>query len=251
MKWRLIEEKAFSPAMNMAIDHSICESAALNKELPTIRFYKWMPSSVSIGALQNLQEIDLKACKEHNIGIVRRMSGGRAVFHDKADFTYSVIAPIKILGGSIEKAYRQVCSWMIDSLKCLGIKAVLENKNDISVGGKKISGNAAKLMQNGIYLQHGTLVYGMELEIMPKILGIPKILAKERIASVLEYKQASQDEVYCALKDNFTENKEFKAAELSSHELGRSEYLVKTRYSTIELPAGSIARDKGVCYVID
>src|SRR3989344_3306441 len=138
MKWRLIEQATYSAAMNMAIDHAVYESVANEREYPTIRFYKWLNSSVSIGAYQNPKEINLDACKKHNIGIVRRMTGGRAVFHDKIDFTYSVIAPIRVFNYSIGNAYKQICSWMINSLKELGIKAGLENKNDIMVGGKKI-----------------------------------------------------------------------------------------------------------------
>ena len=95
MKWRFIEEEAYSAPMNMAIDHAIYESVANGRELPTIRFYNWENDSVSIGAYQNPKEINLEACKKHNVDVVRRMTGGRAVFHDKADFTYSVIATIK------------------------------------------------------------------------------------------------------------------------------------------------------------
>ena len=235
--------------MNMAIDHSICESVADNKEPPTIRFYKWAPRSVSIGALQNPKEINLKACREHDIGIVRRMTGGSVVFHDVNDFTYSVIAPIKILGGSIENAYRQVCSWIINSLEDIGIRAMLENKNDIHVYGKKISGNAAKLMGSGVYLQHGTLVYDIDFDIMQKVLNISKSLAKEKIASISEHKKASRNEVYLALKKNFTKDKEFKTRILSDYELARSQDLAKTRYGSISLPEGSIMKNKGVCYV--
>ena len=83
MQWRLIEQSPYSAAMNMAIDHAIYESVANGRELPTIRFYKWINNSVSIGAYQNPNEINLEACKKHNVGIVRRMTGGRAVFHDK------------------------------------------------------------------------------------------------------------------------------------------------------------------------
>ena len=249
MKWRLIEQKAYSPAMNMAIDNSIYESVADKKELPTIRFYKWIPSSISIGAQQNQKEINLDACKEHNIGTVRRMTGGRAVFHDKSDFTYSVTANMEIFDRSIENAYRQVCSWIIDSLKQLGISAILKNKNDVVVNGKKISGNAAKATENGVYIQHGTLIYDIDFDIMPKVLNISKLLAKERIASVLEYKKASQNEVYDSLKNNFTKNKEFKTEEISKHELMRAEDLAETKYNTIILPAGSLTKNKGVCYV--
>jgi len=249
MKWRLIEQSAYSAAINMAIDHSIYESVANDRELPTLRFYKWLPSSISLGAYQNPNEINLAACRRHNIGIVRRMTGGRAVFHDKADFTYSVIAPIRAFGYSIENAYREICSWIINALNELGISAVIENKNDIVVDGKKISGNAAKLMDKGIYLQHGTLVYDVDFNIMPEVLNTAIDLAKERIASILQYKKASQEEVYESLKNGFTLNKDFKTEGLSKYELMRSEELSKARYSAIIAPTGTLLRNKGICYV--
>ena len=179
MNYRLIEQQSYSAPINMAIDHAIYESVANGRELPTIRFYKWKNNSVSIGAYQNPKDIDLNACKKHNVDVVRRMTGGRAVFHDKADFTYSVIAPIKIFNYSIKNAYNEICSWIINSLEDLGIKSSLENKNDIIVDGKKISGNAAKAMDRGIYLQHGTLIYGIDFEIMPKVLNISADLIKD------------------------------------------------------------------------
>ncbi len=249
MKWRLIEQGTYFAAMNMAIDHAIYESVANERELPTIRFYKWLPSSISLGAYQNPKEINLDACKKHNIDIVRRMTGGRAVFHDKVDFTYSVIAPIRIFKYSIENAYKQICSWIINSLNDLGINATLENKNDIVVNGKKISGNAAKAMDKGIYLQHGTLVYDIDFDVMPKTLNISKEIVKEKVISILHYKNLSQEEVYEALKTNFTKDKEFKAEELSKFELMRAQDLSKIKYNTIMLSANTLLKNKGACYV--
>lgn len=249
MKWRVIEQEVYSAAMNMAIDHAIYESVVNGRELPTIRFYKWVNSSVSIGAYQNPKEINLNACKKYNIGIVRRMTGGRAVFHDKVDFTYSIIAPIRIFNYSVENAYREICSKIINALNQLGINAELENKNDIVVDGKKISGNAARLMDKGVYLQHGTLIYDIDFDIMPNLLNISKDLAKERITSILEHKEIGQEKVYDALKSNFTKNEEFKTEELSKFELMRAEDLAKTKYNTIMLPAGILLKNKGACYV--
>lgn len=249
MKWRLIEQETYSAAMNMAIDHAIYESVANERELPTIRFYKWKPISISLGAYQNPKGINLEACKKHNIDIVRRMTGGSAVFHDKADFTYSAIAPIRIFGYSIENAYKQICSWIINALNELGIDASLENKNDIVVDGKKISGNAAKLMDKGIYLQHGTLVYGIDFDVMPLIFDISKELINEKATSILQHKKISQDEVYKALKDNFTSDKDHKTEGLSKFELMRAQDLVKTKYNMIMLPAGTLLKNKGACYV--
>lgn len=249
MKWRLIEQEVYSAAMNMAIDHAIYESVANGRELPTIRFYQWVPSSISLGAYQSPKEINLEACKEHNVGIVRRMTGGRAVFHDKADFTYSVIAPIRVFNYSIENAYRQICSRIINALNDLGINAGLENKNDVVVEGKKISGNAAKAMDKGVYLQHGTLIYDIDFEVMPKVLNISEKIVNERATSVLQHKKISQNKVYDALKSSFTKDKEFKIEQLSKYELMRAENLAKTRYSTIMLPSGTLLKNRGACYV--
>src|SRR3989338_6734073 len=249
MDWRLIEQQAYSAPMNMAIDHAVYESVANGRENPTIRFYKWSNSSVSIGAYQNQKEINLDACKKHNVGIVRRMTGGRAVFHDKLDFTYSVIAPIKVFGYSIKMAYEEICSWLINALNDLGIKAYLENKNDISVNGKKISGNAAKAMDKGIYLQHGTLIYNIDFDIMPEILNVSEDSMKEKVTSILEHKKINQEKSYEILKDNFTKNKEFKTEGLSTYESIGAEDFAKTKYSTIMLPAGTLLKNKGACYV--
>ena len=249
MKWRLIEQETYPAAMNMAIDHAVYESVANERENPTIRFYKWLNSSVSIGAYQNPKEINMDACKKHNIGIVRRMTGGRAVFHDKADFTYSVIAPIRAFNYSIENAYRQICSCIVNALSELGINAALENKNDIIVDGKKISGNASKAMEKGIYLQHGTLIYDVNFDVMPQVLNISQDLVKEKIASILQLKRINQQKVYDTLKSNFAASKEFKTEPISKYELMRAQDLADTKYNTLMLPIGTLMKNKGACYV--
>lgn len=249
MNWRIIEQAPYSAAMNMAIDHSIYESIANGKQLPTIRFYKWIPSSISLGAYQNAKEINLLACKRNNIRIVRRMTGGRAVFHDKMDFTYSVIAPIKVFNYSIESAYRQICSWIINSLGELGIKASLENRNDIMVDGKKISGNAARAMDKGIYLQHGTLIYDIDMEMMPTALNITKDAVNEKVTSILQHKKISQEKLYDALRKNFAKGKEISAGELSKSEAIVADDLSVTKYNHITLPSGTLLKNKGACYI--
>ncbi|MBS3101429.1 lipoate--protein ligase family protein [Candidatus Woesearchaeota archaeon] len=249
MQWRLIEQSPYSAAMNMAIDHAIYESVANGREQPTIRFYKWLNNSVSIGAYQNSKEINLDACKKHSIDVVRRMTGGRAVFHDKMDFTYSVIAPIRVFSYSIKNAYMEICRCIMKTLSDLGIKSALENKNDIIVNGKKISGNASKAMDKGVYLQHGTLIYDIDYEAMPMVLNVPEELVMEKVTSLLQYRKVSQQKAYDTLKNNFTEGKEIKIEELSKYELMRAEDLAKARYNAITLPTGTLLRSKGACYI--
>ena len=250
MQFRLLEQQTFNAAMNMAIDEAVYESVASNKQPPTIRFYKWKNNSVSLGAFQNQNEINLEECKKNNVDVVRRITGGRAVFHDKADFTYGVVAPINIFDSSISNAYKEICSWIIDSLKDLGIKSKLENKNDVMAGGRKISGNAAKLMEKGIYLQHGTLVYDIDFELMPKVLNITKELAKEKITSVSEFKKIDNNKVYETLKNNFSKNKEIKIETLSKEELKRAKELATTKYNSTEADKDILLRNKGACYVL-
>ncbi len=249
MKWRLIEQQSYSAAMNMAIDEAICESIAKNKSSPTIRLYKWKNNSVSIGSNQNQNEINLDECKKNKVDVVRRITGGRAVYHDKNDFTYSVIAPIKIFDNDINNAYSEICSWIINSLNEIGISSQLKNKNDIMVKGKKISGNAARLFENGIYLQHGTLVYDVDFNLMPKIMNISEQAARDKIASVFHFKKISQKNVYEILKNNFIKNKKIEIKELSKEELKMANELAKTKYNSLILPKEVLLKNKGACYV--
>ena len=249
MKWRLIEQEAYDAPMNMAIDHAIYESVAIGRELPTIRFYKWKHKSVSLGAYQNPKDINFEACKKYNVQVTRRMTGGRAVFHDVNDFTYSVIAPLRVFSYSIDKAYRAVCYWVIDALTELGIKAELENKNDIIVKGRKISGNASRVMDKGVYLQHGTLVYDIDPKLMSAVLNTPKESVNAKVTSVLKHKKATQEEIYEALKSSFVFNKDVKTEELSKYEIMRAKDLAEARYANVLLPPGSFMRSRGACYV--
>ena len=249
MQFRLIEQETYNAAMNMAIDEAIVKSVSDGESLPTIRFYKWKNNSVSIGSNQNQGEINLEFCRKNNIDVVRRITGGRAVYHDGDDFTYSVIAPINIFDNSIKNAYAEICSWIINALKDMGIKSRLQNTNDIMADGKKISGNAAKLFDNKIYLQHGTLVYDIDFNLMPKSLNIPEKTAREKIASVTDFKKISQNKIYETLKTNFIKDKEIKIGKLTKKESKRAEILSK-KYDSIQTDKDTLLRNKGACYVL-
>jgi len=249
MRWRFVELETYDAAMNMAIDHAIYESVAIGREKPTVRLYKWKNNSVSIGAFQNLHNIDLEACRKHKVDVVRRMTGGRAVFHDKSDFTYSVIAHIRHFRYRVDVAYREICDSLINTLKELGINSKLENKNDIIVNGKKISGNAARALHDGIYLQHGTLIYGIDYSIMPEVMKVPEDIIRMKVTSISKLKKASQEKVHAALKSNFLFGKDYATEKLSESEIERAQELVKNIYSKLDLPFGAVSRDKGVCYV--
>ena len=129
--------------------------------------------------------------------------------------------------------------------------SALENKNDIIVDGKKISGNAAKVMNKGVYLQHGTLVYDVDFGLMPGVLNIPEETAKDKIASLKQFRKISQNKVYEALKNNFIKDKQIIVGKLSNEEMDKAGELANTRYASAKLPDDFVLKNKGACYVLN
>ncbi|MEM3004871.1 MAG: lipoate--protein ligase family protein, partial [Candidatus Bathyarchaeia archaeon] len=108
--WRLLVLKRDSAAVNMAIDEAILTCRSRGEVQNTLRFYMWEPSAVSIGFFQSLQaEVDLDACKREKVDVVRRITGGGAVFHDsEGEVTYSLVVGEEdgIVPKDITQSYR-------------------------------------------------------------------------------------------------------------------------------------------------
>ncbi len=240
MRWRVIPFEYKNAYMNMAIDHALMESSKKTKQ-PVIRFYGWFPSAVSIGYFQSMKQVvNVKNCKNLGIGIVRRRTGGGSVYHSNdGEITYSVIGPQELFPKNIIKSYEEICGWVIEGLKNIGIKSEFEPINDIVVGNKKISGNA-QTRRNGVLLQHGTILYDVDVERMFSVIKVPdeKIkdklikVVEERVTKVLDFQCVSKEEVYQALLKGFTKDKEFDFSDLTEEELRRAEELVKKQYRT-------------------
>lgn len=239
MKWRVIPFSTNDCAMNMAIDEAIQESVAMGGP-PTIRFYRWNPSAVSIGYFQCLHdEVDVERCSAKGIGIVRRRTGGGAVFHDyEGEITYSIIAPESMYSKDISASYVEICSMIVNGLKRIGIEAAFHPINDILVGQQKISGNA-QTRRGGVLLQHGTILYDCDVDLMFDVLKVrdlkirDKVIAnvKERIVRVKDLKSSiPMAGVYDALLAGFTEGKEWSLDGLSDSEKKRAEELVREKY---------------------
>ena len=240
MKWRVIPLHTTNAAMAMAIDEAVSESVAAGKSPPTMRFWRWSPSAVSIGYFQGIEdEVNLDVCRNSGIDVVRRRTGGGAVYHDyNGEITYSVIGPQKIFPSGIRESYGEICGWVIRGLADLGIEASFVPINDIIVGQRKISGNA-QTRRDGILLQHGTILYDLDVETMFSLLKISKEKisdkmiksVKERVTRVLDYKIVSIEELYKSLLKGFTEDKDFSVGSLTSDEIRRANELADTKYS--------------------
>jgi len=250
--WRVIPYSENDAFTNMAIDEAISGSVGSGTELPTIRFYGWKPDAVSIGYFQSLQrEVDMARCAELGVDIVRRRTGGGAVYHDSlGEITYSVIGREELFPNDILASYRLICGWIVDSLALLGIRSEFKPINDIVVSagsggnlgqGKKISGNA-QTRRGGVLLQHGTILYSVDVDRMFSILRVSdekikdKMIAtvKERVTSITQQRLVSREETYEALFEGFTHGKDFRLGDLSNHERKRALELVETRYLSRE-----------------
>ena len=239
MEWRVIKLRPIGAYMNMGIDEAVMESVRDGRADPTIRFYTWNPSAVSIGRFQSMrEEVNIGRCKELGVDCVRRITGGGAVYHDRnGEVTYSVIAPERLLPKGIRESYREICGWVISGLASIGIRAEFAPINDITVNGKNISGNA-QTRKDGIVLQHGTILYDLDIKAMFGVLNVSreKISDKaiksveERVTRVLDYSSVSQNGLYLALLSGFVRNKEYKMGELTADEASRSEELAGSVY---------------------
>jgi len=240
MKWRVIPLHTTDAFTAMAIDEAVSESV-LKGGQPTIRFWRWNPSAVSIGYFQNVEEeVDLEACKKFGVDVVRRRTGGGAVYHDyEGEITYSVIGKEELFPKGISESYYLICGWVIDSLSMLGIQAEFKPINDIVVNGKKISGNA-QTRRNGVLLQHGTILYDLDVRKMFSLLkvGKEKISDKmiqaveERVTRIKDHGNFDMKAVYDALVQGFTAAKDWEFGKLTEEEIKRAAQLVKERYIT-------------------
>ncbi|MEK6842952.1 MAG: biotin/lipoate A/B protein ligase family protein [Candidatus Micrarchaeota archaeon] len=243
MKWRVIMFEHHDAFTNMALDEACSEAVADGKVPPTIRFYGWQPSAVSIGYHQSItDEVDLEECRKSEIDVVRRRTGGGAVYHDyNGEITYSVIAPEIYFTKDIIASYKIICGWIVNGLKTLNLEAEFKPINDIIVGGKKVSGNA-QTRRHGVLLQHGTLLFDLDVRKMFSVLKVSKekisdkmiASVEERVTSLKRLGIADKNEAYKALVEAFTQGKEFEFGSWSENELLRAKELATTKYRTTE-----------------
>ena len=227
----------------MGIDESIFEHMRNGISPATIRFYRWQPGAVSIGRFQSMEkEVNIKECGRLGVNYIRRITGGGAVYHDhNGEITYSIIAPEILFRKGIRESYRDICNYVVKGLSELGIKADFVPINDIVVDGKKISGNA-QTRKEGVLLQHGTVLYDLNVRQMFTLLNVNKEKisdkmiknVEERVTCVSRYKDIGIDALYSALLKGFTEGKEHKIGKLSESEMIRAKELSDKVYRTKE-----------------
>jgi lipoate-protein ligase A len=172
--WQLIHTAPQSPTLHMAIDDVLTHEVGAGRRAPTLRIWEWAAPAVVIGRFQSLRnEVDGEAARRHGIEVVRRVSGGGAMFIEPGNtITYSIYAPQTLIKGlSFQEAYAFLDEWVLEALGELGIKAWYQPLNDITSEGGKIAG-AAQVHRGGAVLHHVTMAYDIDAAKMLEVLRI-------------------------------------------------------------------------------
>ncbi|MEA3308994.1 MAG: lipoate--protein ligase [Chloroflexota bacterium] len=175
--------------LNLALEEHLVKNLAINEEL--LLFYINAPSII-IGRNQNtLEEINTAYVKEHDVQVVRRLSGGGAVYHDLGNLNFSFITPYR---PGQPQDFKHFTQPVIRVLHALGVEAELSGRNDILVDGRKISGNAQYRTARRMF-SHGTLLFDTQLAGVVAALNVSqsKITSKglksvrNRVANISEF----------------------------------------------------------------
>ncbi|MGV8058314.1 MAG: biotin/lipoate A/B protein ligase family protein [Smithellaceae bacterium] len=231
MAWRFLDFQRYNAFENMAIDEAIFRETIKNKKPPTIRFYGWRPAAVSIGYFQDIaEEVNIEKCRADGVDVVRRPSGGKAVFHCD-EVTYSVMAcnTEELFPPNIAGTYKIISNCISRALTCLGIEASLAatgramqgadfeaccfsvpSRNELLVSGRKICGSAQMRTSRG-FLQHGSILTDFDPAkaaafLLPMRTDLQLRKLKDSVAAINEEvaRPVDEEEICAFLKKGFT-----------------------------------------------
>lgn len=261
--WFFIDSDIQAPAFNMALDEALLNWHSQGLIPPVLRFYQWEPAGLSLGYFQKIKgKIRVDAVKKHGFGMVRRLTGGRAVLHDH-ELTYSVVVSEEHekMPKTVTEAYRVISQGILEGYRNLGIQAEFAiperklGKNgsavcfeepswyELVIEGKKAAGSA-QTRQKGVILQHGSIPISMNTDVLFDLFEYSseevRKRAKEKFADraiTIEDalgRSVSIDEVKNAFYKGFELGLdiELKPYELTSEQLDEVHKLAESRYSS-------------------
>ena len=152
-----ITDSSTNPYWNLAAEEYLLKEHSM----PIFRLWR-NDNAIIVGCNQNtLAEVDINYVKENGVKVVRRLTGGGAVFHDLGNLNFTFIESKNSMEDS-SAMFKRFTAPIIDALNSLGVKAYLEGRNDLLIDGKKFSGNAVCIYKDRV-LQHGTLLFSSSM----------------------------------------------------------------------------------------
>ncbi|SDC50922.1 lipoate--protein ligase family protein [Streptomyces prasinopilosus] len=246
--WQLIHEGPQPPALHMALDEVLTAEVAAGRRPPTLRVWEWGGPAVIIGSFQSLRnEVDPEGAARHGIEVVRRISGGGAMFVEPGNtITYSLSVPEALVQGlSFQDSYAYLDDWVLGALGDMGIRAWYQPLNDIATDQGKIAGAAQKRMVGpgggpGAVLHHVTMAYDIDADKMLDVLRIGKEKmsdkgtesAKKRVDPLRRQTGLPREAVIERMIDSFRTRYGVSAGEVTGEELARARELARTKFTT-------------------
>lgn len=241
--WQVIEAPPVPPAMHMALDTVLAEEVAAGRRPPTLRFWEWDRPAIIIGNFQSLRnEVDFEAARALGVAVVRRETGGGAMFVEPGStITYSLYAPGALVRDmSFAQSYAFLDEWVLKALISLGVDAVYKPLNDIASSKGKIGGAAQKRLHGGTVLHHVTMAYDMDADKMMKVLRIGReklsdkgtTSAGKRVDPLRSQTGLPRQDVVRRMRDTFVELYGAVAGTITAEEYAAAEKLVEEKFST-------------------
>jgi lipoate---protein ligase len=236
---------SYSPSMQMALDQVLADEVGSGRRKPTLRIWEWDNPAVVIGSFQSVKnEVDLENAEKYGFEVVRRISGGGAMFMEAGSvITYSIYAPIDLVYGmTFADSYAFLDEWVIVALKSLGIEASYQPLNDITSTKGKIGGAAQKRLGNGAVLHHVTMSYDMDGAKMVEVLRIGReklsdkgtTSAAKRVDPLRSQTGLSRAEIIQRMEDTFGRLYGHSTSEITATELLEAERLVAEKFGTTD-----------------
>ncbi|MEU5241373.1 biotin/lipoate A/B protein ligase family protein [Streptomyces lydicus] len=249
--WQIVHEGPQPPALHMALDEVLTGEVAAGRRPPTLRVWEWDRPAVIIGSFQSLRnEVDERAAARHGVTVVRRISGGGAMFVEPGNtITYSLCVPQSLVQGlSFAESYAYLDDWVLGALGDMGIRAWYKPLNDIATDAGKIAGAAQKRLVagGGAVLHHVTMSYDIDAGKMVEVLrmGREKLSdkgigsARKRVdplrrqtglprAEVIERMIASFRARYGGTRGEVTEQELARARELAAGKFSSAQWLAR------------------------
>ena len=243
--WRIIAPAVRPTLENLALDEVLAREVGAGRRSPTLRLWDWDEPAVVIGSFQSVRnEVDPEGAARHGVQVVRRVSGGGAMFMEAGNcITYSLYVPQSLVDGlSFADSYPFLDAWVMQAFRTMGLEAHYVPLNDIATPQGKIGGAAQKRFSNGGMVHHVTMSYDIDAEKMTDVLRIGKEKlsdkgvrsAKKRVDPLRRQTGMNRADVIATLSDSFTQRYDATPDEVGEHELAAARELVATKFATDE-----------------
>ena len=233
---KYIDWKETDPQMNLAFEEYVFNQMDKSESY----FLLWQnDNAVIVGKHQNtIEEINQDYVRENDIKVVRRLSGGGAVYHDLGNLNFTFIVNDH---GQEQFDFQTFTRPLVEALKTLGINAEFNSRNDIAIDGKKFSGNS-QYAKRGRILHHGTILFNSNLATIQSALKVKKDKieskgiksVKSRVTNISDYLNEGYtlDDFKTALLKAMFENDNLETITLLEDEIRAIEQLKTEKYAT-------------------